>query len=382
MIRRLLDLTNYNYSLFLFGPRQTGKTYLIKNTITSDIYIDMLKHAERTRYSNDPSLLSKEIAALKKEKLIVVVDEIQQCPNLLNEIHLLMDQRSDIQFMMTGSSARKLRRISTNLLGGRALTLHLHALTSEELREKFILEDALHFGSLPKIYLEQNKQNKIHLLKSYVETYLTEEIQQEAVTRNVPLFSRFLELAGFENGNILNFSNIAREIGVRSNTIKDYFQILEDTLIGFFIFPYERSHRKRLVSHPKFYFFDCGIVTALQRRLSESAPPGSPPYGNAFEHFILLEIKRLLDYRQREAKMSFFRTTDGAEVDIILEKDQRIWAIEVKSSTSPRIEALQGLRSFISDHSYDRVICVCQTPRPYVVGKIEFLPWQEFLKEI
>ena len=382
MITRTLDLTCGKYSLFLFGPRQTGKTYLINHTLKPDLFINLLKQSEIIRYANDPSLLSKEIEALQRKNLLVVVDEVQHCTQLLNEIHFIMEKRPDIKFIMTGSSARKLKRSALNLLGGRALTFHLHPLTHEELGDKFLLDDALHFGTLPKIALETTKQNKIRLLRSYVETYLKEEIQQEALTRNMPLFARFLDLAGFENGNILNFNNISREVGAHSKTIKEYFQILEDTLIGFFLRPYSKSFRKKLVSHPKFYFFDCGIVTTLQHRLSSMLSAGSPPYGLAFEHFILLEIKRLLDYREREATMSFFRTTDGAEVDIILEKGNDVWALEIKASTSPRMESLRGLRSFIKDHTCHRAICICQTPRAYVNEKIEFLPWQEFLKEV
>lgn len=382
MIKRTLDLTSCKNSLFLFGPRQTGKTYLIQHTLRPDIYIDLLKQGEQKRYANDVSLLSKEAARLNKRNLQIVIDEIQRCPELLNEAHLIMEQRPDIQFIMTGSSARKLRRAGVNLLGGRAVTFHLHPFTHQELGDLFPLEDALRFGTLPKIALEENRQAKIRLLKSYVETYLKEEIQQEALTRNVPAFSRFLDLAGFENSNILNFNNVAREVGVHSKTIKEYFQILEDTLVGFFLDPYARSHRKKLVLHPKFYLFDCGLVSALQQRLSSELTPGTPPYGLAFEHFLILEIKRLIDYREREVKISFFRTTDGAEVDVVLEREQQIWAIEVKASSAPGLESVRGLRSFMKDHKYHRAICACLTPRAYTESNIEFLPWNEFLKEI
>ena len=316
------------------------------------------------------------------EHLLIVIDEIQRCPDLLNEVHRLIDQNPSLQFVMTGSSARKLRQAGTNLLAGRALTFHLHPLTHEEWEGYCSLEDVLAFGALPKVVLEKDKNGKIRFLKSYVETYLKEEIQQEALTRNIPAFARFLEMAGFENGNILNYSNIAREVGVFSKTIKDYFQILEDTLVGFFLYPYTRSPRKKLVLHPKFFFFDTGIVTALQRRLSSELLEGSPPYGRVFEHWVLLEIKRLLDYREREAGIYFFRTTDGAEVDCILEKEGKIWAIEIKSQSSPGNESIRGLRSFLKDHKCNRSICVCQTPRGYESGGVEFLPWKDFFKEL
>lgn len=382
MIRRIQDLTQYKHSLFLFGPRQVGKTYLIKNTLTSDLFIDLLKHQDFLRYTKDVSLLSQEVNALKQKETIIVIDEIQRCPELLNEIHYLIEKEKGIKFILTGSSARKLRRTGINLLGGRAITLHLHPLTHIELADTFRLDHALHFGTLPNIVLENNLQEKSHLLNSYVETYLKEEIQQEALTRNLPAFAKFIELAAYENGNILNFQNLAREIGIHSKTIKEYFAILEDTLLGFFLYPYTHSSRKRLISHPKFYFFDCGVVTTLRKSLTQELIKGTPNYGDAFEHFIMLEIKRLLDYYSREVRLSFFRTSDGAEVDLILEINQEIWAIEIKSSSSPRLADLRGLRSFMKDHPYKRAICVCQTPRPYLNENIEFLPWQIFLTQL
>jgi predicted AAA+ superfamily ATPase len=382
MIKRVVDLTHYKDSLFIFGPRQTGKTHLLKHQLSPTLFIDLLNHEEWLRYSSNPTILSKEIEKLQVEKILIVIDEIQRCPELLNEVHRILEQKRNIQFVMTGSSARKLRRSGTNLLAGRALTFHLHPLTCEEWQEYISLEEAMHFGTLPRVVLEKEEKAKMRFLKSYVETYLKEEIQQEALTRNVPAFARFLELAGFENGNILNFSNIAREIGVHSRTIKEYFEILEDTLVGFFLYPYTRSHRKKLISHPKFFFFDGGIVSVLQRHLSSDLVPGSSPYGRAFEHWILLEMKRWLDYREREYSLSFFRTTDGVEVDCLLEKGKETWAIEIKTGQNPGAESLRGLRSFLKDHSYDRAICVCQTPRIYESQGIEFLPWKEFLKEL
>lgn len=383
MIKRELDLTSYNNSLFLFGPRQTGKTYLINNTLTPDLYINLLKHQEFIRYASDASLLSKEINAFKKDgRLLVVIDEIQRCPELLNEVHLLIESGRNIQFILTGSSARKLRRGGVNLLGGRAVTLHLHPFTHRELGDNFSIDSALKYGTLPPVAIAATETEKRRILKSYVETYLKEEVQQEALTRNVPAFARFLELAAFENGNLLNFKNIASEVGIHSKTIKQYFQILEDTLIGFFLLPYTRSHRTKLVSHPKFFFFDCGIINALKNQLSSPIVSSTPPYGYAFEHMVLLEIKRELDYLEREFAISFFRTTDGAEVDVVLERGGEIWVIEIKSGTAPRMSDLRGLKSFIVDHKYNRAICACQTPRAYTVDKIEFLPWTELIKQL
>ena len=382
MIPRILNLKKYQSSLFLFGPRQVGKTYLIKHTLSPDIFVDLLKHSEFLRYAKDVSLLSGEVKALNKDKGLIVIDEIQRCPELLNEVQLLMEDKPQLQFILTGSSARKLKRTGVNLLGGRAITLHLYPFTHEELGESFVLEEAMHFGTLPRIALEKKREDKIRLLKSYVETYLQEEIHQEALTRNIPAFAKFLELAAYENGNLINFQSLTREVGVHSKTIKEYFHILEDTLLGFLIYPYGKSPRTKIVAHPKFYFFDGGVVGALRNELSSNLVQGTPPYGRAFEHFIMLEIKRWLDYSEIESKMSFFRTTDGAEVDLILEVGQEVWPIEIKASSEPRLSDVRGLKSFIKDHKYTRALCVCLTPRAFVADNIEFVPWPSFMREL
>lgn len=382
IVKRALDINRFRHSLFLFGPRQVGKTFLIKNTLLPDIYIDLLKHEEFLRYNRDVSILSKEIRSVKKDKIEVVIDEIQRCPELLNEVQICMENYPDIKFVMTGSSERKLKRAGVNLLGGRAITLHLHPFIYEEVKNDFILGEVLGYGTIPNIFLEKDEQEKARLLKSYVEIYLKEEVQQESLTRNIPAFALFLELAAHENANILNFQSIAREVGVTSKTIKEYYHILEDTLLGFMIYPYSRSHRTKIVSHPKFYFFDLGVVSALRGELFKNLTPGTASYGRAFEHFILLELKRVVDYREREVKISFFRTTDGAEVDLILEFGNEIWAVEIKASASPSLSDLRGLRSFTKDHKCARILCVCQTPRPYRSENIEFLPWEDFISKI
>ena len=330
MIKRTLDLNKYSKSLFLFGPRQVGKTFLITNTVSYDLFINLLIQSEYLRYSRNPSILSKEIGSLTKSDPVVVIDEIQRCPDLLNEIQNIL-ANPGVKFILSGSSARKLKRIGTNLLGGRALNLHLHPLTFEELKQQTDLDEILKFGTLPNIIIEKNFDEKIQLLKGYSELYLKEEIQQEAVTRNVPAFAHFLELAAHENGNVLNFQNIAREVGIHSKTVKEYFNILEDTLVGFMLHPYKRSLRKRLISHPKFYLFDIGVGNALRKELSLELTSGTKKYGRLFEHFIILETMRLIDYHQKDAAASYFRTSDGAEVDLIIEFPDSVWELEIKS---------------------------------------------------
>ena len=381
MIKRALDLKSIEVSCFLLGPRQVGKTCLIGATLQPDFWIDLLNQGEFIRYSKNPDTLFDEVQSHMTSKgTLVVIDEIQRCPELLNVVHRLLSKYNNIQFVLTGSSARKLRCRGVNLLGGRAATFHLHPFTANELQDEFKLDVALRFGTLPKIYLAASEKNKQALLKGYVETYLKEEVQQEALTRNIPSFARFLELAAFENGNILNFSNLSREVGVDAKTLKGYFQVLEDTLLGFWLFPYARSHRERLVKHPKFYFFDTGVCRALRGELANELVLGSSPYGYAFEHWILCEARRTLDYGNRSVNLYFYATNNGTEVDLILEwPHHKTWAIEIKSSSQPNLTDLKGLKSFISDHKVDRVICACNTPRRYVTQGIEFLPWHEFI---
>jgi predicted AAA+ superfamily ATPase len=382
MIARTLDLSLVKQSFFLFGPRQVGKTSLIKETLSPDLYLNLLDHSEFIRFSRNPSLLNAEVAKLGNDTPLIVIDEIQRCPELLNAVQMLIDERPGIKFALTGSSARKLRRAGVNLLGGRAYTFHLHPFTHEELKDLFFLDDALRFGTLPPVVVSNEEQDKIRFLKGYVETYLKEEIQQEALTRNIPAFMRFLELAAFENGRIINFSSLSREIGVKSTVVKEYFSLLEDTLVGFMLRPYSHSARARIVTHPKLYLFDHGVVAALKGSLSQELIEGTRPFGEAFEHWVILETKRILEYRERECRLSFFRTTDGAEVDLILEMPDGVWAVEIKSSATPAAADMKGLKSFISDHPHKRVICVCRTPRPYDRGGVEFLPWADFFRQL
>lgn len=281
------------------------------------------------------------------------------------------------RFILTGSSARKLKRNHANLLGGRAVILNLFPLCYKEISSLFDLKEFLQFGGLPNVFLEESVDAKRALLESYVNTYLKEEIYDESLTRNLPAFTKFLDLAAYENGNILNYTNIAREVGVSSKIIKEYFSILEDTLLGFYVPAYKASVRKRLIEHPKFYLFDTGMVFALKKMLTIDLIEGTPLYGNAFEHFIILEVIKAISYFNEEIQVSFFRTSDGAEVDLILEKHNNIIPIEIKSSEMPN--NLSGMKSFLKDHKVLKAFCVCQTPRMYNSNDVSFIPWQDFI---
>ena len=379
---RLLKLPQKAH-FFLFGPRQTGKSTLIKKTFPQEktLYYDLLLSEEYTRLTANPSLFREEIDALDKNTTHVVIDEVQRIPELLNEVHYLIEKyKNKFNFCLSGSSARKLKRKSANLLGGRAWVKHLYPLTHIEIGNEFNLNRALRFGTLPLIYMSTDTE-AVELLNSYVEVYLEEEIKAEAIIRNIGAFVRFLKFAAHENGNILNLSNISRETGTSNKTIKEYFQILEDTLIGFFLLPYSKSTRKRLVKHPKFYFFDTGVRNALTKQLSLKLEPGNREYGNAFEHFMIAEMMRLANYKKKDYEFSFYRTSSNAEVDLIIETpDKKIFAIEIKSSENPSSSDLSGLQSFLEVQPHAIPLVLSRAPRKRKIGNVPIYPWKEVFK--
>ena len=275
------------HSFFLFGPRGTGKSTLLKKRfhLSQCLWLDLLETSVEDQFSRNPGDFYAIVKALPKEVLYVVVDEIQKVPKLLDEVHRLIEETDKI-FILTGSSARKLKRGGANLLAGRAFVCSLYALSCFELGEQFELERALHWGTLPKIFSLEDDTSRSAFLRAYSDTYLKEEIWNEQVIRKLPPFRRFLEVAAQCNGKIINYANIAQDVGVDDKTIKEYFIILEDTMIGFFLEPFRNSFRKRLVEKPKFYFFDPGVVRSLSRRLSVPLTAKTSAYGDAFEHFI------------------------------------------------------------------------------------------------
>ena len=379
-INRLLVLDEIGHSCFIFGARQVGKTWLLRKTIKSDLYIDLLSGKELVRYTRNPELLLAEIEALDMENPVVVIDEVQKAHNLLDEVHRAIESDKRPIFILTGSSARKLKRNHANMLGGRAITFQLFSLCFWEVQGNFCFEKFLKYGGLPNVFLASSDEAKKNLLESYVHSYLKEEIYEESLTRNLPAFTRFLELAGSENGNVINYSTIAREVGVSSKAIKEYFTILEDTLLGFYLQPYYKSHRKRLIAHPKFYFNDTGIVFALRKMLSLELVEGTLLYGESFEHFVILEVRKAIMYLREEINMYFFRTSDGVEVDLVLEKHGKLIPIEIKSSANPTKP--KGLVSFLRDHDIYKAFCVCRTPRVFKFDNVTFLPWQDFIAQI
>ncbi|OHE56475.1 MAG: hypothetical protein A2Z47_04125 [Thermodesulfovibrio sp. RBG_19FT_COMBO_42_12] len=384
--KRLIELPVGKHSFFLFGPRQTGKTTLINGILSAGIpffSVNLLQTESFIKYSRDPALFHKEIEYWQKKHstAVVFVDEIQKLPVLLDQIHSMIEaHKGRLTFIMTGSSARKLKRAEVNLLGGRAWSFKLFPLTFTEIGAIFHLEDVLRYGALPVIFTMEG-QDKVRTLKAYTDTYLKEEILAESIVRNIPAFSRFLELAADQSGMSVNYNNFARETGVASKTIKEYYQVLEDTLIAFALQPYLKSARKRLVSHSVYYLFDLGVLNALCRRLGSEPVKGTDLYGRLFEHFIILEIYRMNRYSEKDWPMYYWRTSQGAEVDLVLETEQGLLAVEIKSRGQIRPSDLRGLFNFIGEYKGSKGICVTTADRPYEVNGIECLPWQEFLKK-
>lgn len=333
MFFRLRDFSK-NRSFFLFGPRGAGKSTLLKQKLNPNecLWLDLLDSAVEDRFLRNPSDLYAIVKALPQEIPYVVIDEIQKAPKLLDEVHRLIEGTDKI-FLLTGSSARKLKRGGANLLAGRAFVYHLHTLSCFELGDQFDLQNALHWGTLPKIFSLPTPSEKNEFLRAYADTYLKEEIWDEHIVRKLPPFRRFLEVAAQSNGNIINYTNIAKDVGVDDKTIKEYFLILEDTMIGFFLEPYHNSFRKRLIEKPKFYFFDPGVVRSLSRRLAVPLIAKTSAYGAAFEHFIILEWIRLASYFQPDYRFSFIRTAADVEIDLVVERPGKpLLCMEIKSS--------------------------------------------------
>ena len=359
-------------SVFFFGARQTGKTTLLKQLFPNARYYDLLKSEEFERLSRRPQLLREELQDFPEGSL-VVIDEIQKLPDLLDEVHWLMVNR-ELRFVLTGSSARKLRRGGVNLLGGRAVVNNFYPLVSAEIAD-FDINRAVNNGMLPRHYLVADATKRIG---GYVGLYLQTEIVEEAVVRNLPSFNRFLEAAALTSGEILVYTNIAADCGVSSATVKSYFDILEDTLFGYIVPAYAKVVKRRLVQSPKFYMFDVGVANYLMHR--SHLQQGSPEYGHAFEHLVIQELMAWLGYQGRQRELSYWRTKDGVEIDAVL-GDAAV-GIEIKSSTEIKDSQLKGLRSFGQDYPQARLIAVTCDPYRRRKDKIEIIPVREFLADL
>lgn len=361
-----------NQSIFFWGPRQTGKSTLLKSVFKDALWFDLLMTDVYKRLITNPEYLRETVLAKASKQ--VVIDEIQRIPQLLNEVHWLIVNHN-VQFVLSGSSPRKIVRSGENLLGGRALRYELFPLTSNEIPD-FDLLRALNNGMLPRHYVSENPKR---LISAYIGSYLQDEIVAEAKIRNVDVFARFLEVAAFSNGEIVNYSNIASDCGVSSPTIKEYFQILEDTLIGRFVPVYQRKPKRRVIKSPKFYFFDVGICNQLLKR--GRIDFGTELIGNALESFIFQELFAHSHYSGENYRISYWRTASQLEVDFILGNHQV--AIEVKSSNQISSQHLNGLRAFMEEYALVKSVVVCCETLPRITHDgIYILPYQMFLKQL
>ena len=355
-------------SLFLFGPRQTGKTTLIRRQLPGARVYDLLDSSVFLALGQNPGLLGEELGP---KDAVVVIDEVQRLPELLNEVHRLIEQRG-VRFVLTGSSARKLRRGGVNLLGGRARTRHLYPLTCRELGARFDLARAVERGLLPSIYFSDDPAAD---LLAYAGTYLQQEIMAEGAVRNVPAFSRFLRVAALCNATVVNFTAVASDAQVARTTVYEYFDILRDTLILHEVPAWTASRTRKPLVSSKYYFFDVGVVSSLQGRLVRR---GTPEFGAAFETYLLHELIAHRDYAGGSA-VSHWRSASGFEVDFVLGDHT---AIEVKAKANVVPRELRSLLALAEEKKVKRSLCVSLDPRRRKVAGITILPWREFLEAL
>lgn len=336
------------HSFFLFGPRGTGKTTMIRRNLSEALYIDLLDSGNYTGFLAAPERLEKRIPAHFNDW--VVIDEVQRVPQLLNEVHRLIESKG-LRFILTGSSARGLRKKGVNLLAGRAYTYHLHPLTAAELGSDYDIGMALGYGLLPSVWNEGEDKKKY--LESYVRTYLEQEILFEGFARNLGSFTRFLESASFSQGSVLNVSNLARDAGIERRTVSNYFKLLEDMLIGVRLYPFTKRAKRRLSLHPKFYYFDTGVY----RFLRPMGPLDSPDEqsGIGLESLVFQELRAALDYHGGEESLHYWRTASGLEVDFVVYGPECFCGIEVKQSDRVRPSDFSGLRAFARDYPEARL---------------------------
>lgn len=349
----------------------TGKSTLLRNELPDAVYLDLLDAGLFRRLSSRPESLREFIPPSTRR---VIIDEIQKLPTLLDEVQRMIDLDKDIRFALTGSSARKLRRGAANLLGGRALFLHLHPLVSTELGSRHSLVERLNRGNLPSIIDSPFAERD---LGSYVGVYLREEIQAEGLTRSIGNFGRVLETAALCNGQQVNFSQIGSDAQVPPRTVSDYFQLFEDTLIGSLLPPFRKTPSRKAVATPKFYLFDTGVARLLAR--TGEIQPGSKAFGDAFEHLIYLELRAFLDYTFSSSQLSYWRTESKIEVDFVI--DEKV-AIEAKGTDNVTPAHLKGLRALGEDFPAMRKIIVCCEPRRREVEGISIIPIDDFLREL
>lgn len=361
---------NLEDSVFLFGARQTGKSTFLRQQFPNEIYIDLLDTQIKSRFARRPSLLY-EMLQDKTNGTKVIIDEIPEVPELLNEVHRLISEKQ-LVFILCGSSARKLKRKGYNTLGGRAYPVYFFPFVSAEIPD-FDLQHAIEYGMLPPHY---TAKNPIRRMSAYIDVYLKEEIKEEALVRNLNGFQRFLEVAALTDGEMINYKNIAQDCGVSANTVISYFDILDDTLIGFRIPPFTHVAKRRVTQSSRFYYFDVGIANHLLHRTR--LVRGTPEYGHAFEHLVIQELRAWLSYTESGETLSYWHTYTGMEVDAII-GEARV-AIEIKSVEEVLPRHLKGLKSFASDFPNARLLIVSLDPINRRMGNVESIYVLDFFK--
>lgn len=373
MYDRVLDLRKLvsRRSLFLFGPRLTGKSTLVHRTFPGAVYFDLLEADTFRELSARPEYMRQ---TLPPSARVVVIDEVQKLPSLLDEVHLLIEKDDRLRFILTGSSARKLKRGGANLLAGRARVCRLHPLVAAEVPSGRIL-DRINRGGLPSI-LDSDESRED--LRTYVGTYLQEEIQAEGLARSIGNFSRFLEIAGLSNGEQINFTSVASDAGISPNTVREYYQILEDTLVGHLLPPFQGTTKRKPVSTAKFYLFDVGVANSLRR--TGPIERGSDAYGRALEHLVFLELRSYLDYARSDEPLTYWRSRSQFEVDFLVH--DRV-AIEVKAKPRVSRRDYKGVLALSEEVALERRIVVCdEARRRRDDDGVEILPVATFLKEL
>ena len=363
-------------SAFLWGPRKTGKSTYLRRTFPESLVYDFLKTDLSLEFAKRPSLLRERVLAKDEAVLAhpIILDEVQKVPQLLDEVHWLIENKG-LRFILCGSSPRKLERGQANLLGGRAWRFEMFPLVSAELPDVDLLR-ALNHGMVPDHYLMDSHRRS---LSAYVRDYLKEEVFDEGLTRNIPAFARFFDAVGYSHGELTNYANIARDCGVDAKTVKEYYQILVDTLLGRMIEPFKRRQTRQVITKaPKFYLFDVGVAGALvKRRILEEK---GEHFGRAFEHFILTEIAAHASYRELDYDINFWRTKSGLEVDFVLGGGEV--AVEVKGQSRVDNRELRSLAAFVDEFAPKSALVVCNEREERALGQIRIVPWRAFLRDL
>ena len=382
MIHRILNIPK-NSSCFLFGARGTGNSTLLRTLFLPETTLayNLLEADTEDRLARDPQTLEREVLALPERITHVIVDEVQKVPRLLDTVHNLLETHQVPQtFVLTGSSARKLRTGGTNLLAGRASLRHLFPFVQKELGSAFHVDQALAYGCLPELWHLTGDDARKDFLRAYAQGYLREEIRAEQVVRHLDPFRRFLEVAAQSSGKILKYAKIARDTGADPKSIQAWYTVLEDTLMGFHLDAYHGSVRKQLRQAPKFYLFDVGVARAMAHLLNVVPTPGTSYYGDLFENLVVAEVLARSSYEALDWQCSYLMTPSGREIDLIIKRPGRPLAlVEIKSTRAVRVDHAEALQAFLPDFPDADCFLWSQDPRPQRMGRIQALPWEQGL---